>query len=331
MSRRPARWVAQRAEHLGLGAALTVIAALVSWWAIYAVRLIGTVRGLAAENAALVYAADPGRRDQLIAGIDAAADRQLLMIEGEGGMFVLLLLLSTSFLFLMARRHRKARQRMEHQLLFTTHELKTPIAGLRALLQTLRRGAVPPELLPDLLDQGLHAADRLEHIAETMLACQRVSSGRVKPVVISSAALVDSVLAHRAATGVPERAALELGPETWISADPDAVRVILENLLDNAHKYASGAVRIVGRRDQRSWALAVEDDGPGLSVEDASAIFEPFERRHDTLTHGSGLGLSLSRELARDMGGDLRAEARPRGAVFWLELPLARGPEAAHG
>ena len=319
--RRRARWLN---EQVGLGAALGVIATLVAWWAIYAFRTIGEVRALAENNAHLRHAADPDQLARALAAVGADVDRRFSMIEGESSMFVLLLLLCVGFLYVMARDNRRDRDRMGRQLQITTHELKTPIAGVRILLQTLRRGAVPEDLQRDLLTQGLVACDHLEHIAETMLAAQRAAAGGVHARAVSSKQLVEGVLQHRAASGLPEHASLDLGPDVLVRTDPDAFRVILENLLDNARKYASGAVRLAGRVEGRVWALAVEDNGPGLSAEDATAIFEPFERRgsHGT-SHGSGLGLSLSRQLARDMGGDLRADAQPHGAVFRIALPVA--------
>lgn len=330
MRRYVPRWLAARAEHFGLGVALAVIAALVVWWAIFAFRMISLVHDLSSDNARYALRDDPAALQRQLEAISGEAQRQFWMIEGESSLFALLLFMAVSFLFLIARRHRQARIHVERQLQFTTHELKTPIAGVRALLQTMRRGAVPPELLPELLGQGLEACDRLEHITETMLACQRAAAGRVHPQVLSASDLVEGVLAHRATSGNAEKAEVELGPEVLVRADPDAFRVILENLLDNARKYASGAVRIAGTRDGRTWSLAVIDDGPGLTPEDAAAIFEPFVRRpHEGVAHGSGLGLALSRELARDMGGDLRAESRPKGAVFLLDLPIATAPRPA--
>lgn len=318
-------WLRQRAEQLGLAGALLVIGTLIGWWAVFALRMIDTVRLLSAENAQLRHAEDPARLAEVMALADTSAQRSLRMIEGESVFFALLLFLAVSFLYLMARDNRRARERMEHQLQITTHELKTPIAGVRALIQTLRRGAIPEELQQDMLAQGLHACDRLEHIAETMLACQRAAAGRVRPRVISARALVDGVLAHRAATGMPERARVELGPEVLVSADPDAFRVILENLLDNAQKYADGASEILGRSRGGSWELSVVDEGPGLSEEDAARIFQPFARkRSDTVAHGSGLGLSLSSELARAMGGELKVAPGRRGSAFTLSLPLER-------
>lgn len=323
MRRRLPRWLAARAEQIGLGAALAVIALLVGWWAIYALRMISEVRALSEENARLRLGDDPAELSATLIRISADAERRFWMIEGESSLFVLLLLLAVTFLYLMARGNRQARHRIERQLQVTTHELKTPIAGVRMLLQTLSRGAVPEEMKVSLLAQGLEACDQLDHIAETILACQRAAAGRVQPRVISVSELVNGVLAHRAATGVPEGATLSLSGDALVHTDPDAFRVILENLLDNARKYAAGAVRLVGRSEGDLWTLTVEDDGPGLSEEDAVAIFEPFERRGArTTSHGSGLGLSLSRDLARDMGGDLRAQARPKGALFLVELPL---------
>lgn len=319
------RLIGSRAEHFGLAAALMSIGLLVAWWAVYALRMIGAVQALSEENARLRLADDPAALAERLVQTSEAARRSLFMIEGESLLFALLLFLSVSFLFLMARSNRRARERMERQLQVTTHELKTPIAGVRALLQTLRRGAVPEELQQDLLIQGLHATDRLEHIAETMLACQRAAAGRARPQVLSAGELVRGVLQHRASTGVAERAEVALGPEVLVRADPDGVRVILENLLDNAQKYADGAVAITGARDGSTWSVSVVDDGPGLSPEDAEQVFEAYERRQGaSVAHGSGLGLSLSRELARAMGGELRAVSQARGAVFTLELPIAR-------
>lgn len=316
-----------RGEQIGLGAALILMGTLVSWWGVFAVRMVDRVQALSMDNAALLYAGDAQRQRDAIVAAQASTDRLLLMIEGEGTFITALLFLAVTFLYLMARRQRLARQRLERQLRASTHALKTPITGVRALLQTLRRGAVPEDLRHDLLDQGLLACDRLEHTAETLLAVQRAAAGRVRPERVDSASLVNAVLEHRARQGLPEQAAVDLGAPTAVTADPDAFRVILENLLDNARKYASGCTRISADVHGHQWALSVTDQGQGFDPGAATELFEPFAHRSSgPVTHGSGLGLSLSRELARAMGGELRAESPGvgRGAVFTVELKLAR-------
>lgn len=316
-----------RGEQIGLGAALLLLGTLVSWWGVFALRMVDRVQALSEENAALRHAGDAAGQRAAIEAAQASTDRLLLMIEGEGTFITALLFLAVTFLYLMARRQRLARQRLESQLRASTHALKTPITGVRALLQTLHRGAVPEDLRADLLDQGLAACDRLEHTAETLLAVQRAAAGRVRPERVDSASLVSAVLEHRARQGLPERAEVALGAPAAVTADPDAFRVILENLLDNARKYATGCTRLEAGVRGHQWALSVVDQGQGFDPALASDLFEPFAHRSaGAVTHGSGLGLSLSRELARAMGGDLRATSPGvgRGAVFTVELKLAR-------
>jgi two-component system sensor histidine kinase MprB len=213
---------------------------------------------------------------------------------------------------------------MERLLQFTSHELKTPIAGVRALLQTLAQDRVPADMRGELLSDGVAACDRLEHLAETILAYQRAV---VAPVVLAprdAPGLVEEVLAHRRHSMPGEDLEVRLEP-AHVLAEPDAVRVVLENLLDNARKYGGRHVRVEGRATPAGWDLRVTDDGPGFAPAEAERLFDPFARRSgDGVTHGAGLGLFLSRQLARDLGGDLRAESAGPGAGATFTLSLRR-------
>src|SRR5581483_2579771 len=198
-------------ETMVLSVALAIITSLVSWWAIFANQLI--------------YArtiVDPAR-----------AQRLELMIRGESGVFAFALVTSVVVLFLISRNRRLAQERMERLLQFTSHELKTPIAGVRALLQSLSLGSIPEEAKVDFLKQGISECDRLEHLAETILAYQRsVALGSKKAA--RAEVLLEEVLAHRRKTMPDEK--LELvgdAPAATVWADRDAFRVIVENLLDN--------------------------------------------------------------------------------------------------
>jgi signal transduction histidine kinase len=117
---------------------------------------------------------------------------------------------------------------------------------------------------------------------------------------------------------------------TIVRADPSAVEQILFNLVDNACKYAAGAadkrIHLVAVAAGDRAALEVCDHGPGLSARDARRLFRPFSKSARQAAHsapGVGLGLALSRRLAREMGGDLTLIPRPDdGACFALFLPL---------
>ena len=113
-----------------------------------------------------------------------------------------------------------------------------------------------------------------------------------------------------------------------VIGDRDAIEQIVLNLIDNACKYAAegGEVTVsVAARPARGAEVRVADRGPGVPAEHRERIFEKFHRVDDALTAektGAGLGLSIARQLARGLGGELRYEPRAgAGAEFVLELP----------
>ncbi len=102
--------------------------------------------------------------------------------------------------------------------------------------------------------------------------------------------------------------------------------MVVENLLDNARKYGGGKVELSTESDAARWRLKVRDHGQGFEPQVAERLFEPFARqRGGAVQHGSGLGLTLSRQLARQMGGELKAESEGpgKGATFVFELLVA--------
>jgi signal transduction histidine kinase len=117
-----------------------------------------------------------------------------------------------------------------------------------------------------------------------------------------------------------------------VRADRDGLRVILENLLDNAHKYGGGQVRISAGASDGRWRLDISDRGRGFAPETAEKLFDIHNRGNgDGVTHGAGLGLAIARTLARRMGGDIsaRSAGAGQGAVFTVTLMLAPPGAAA--
>jgi signal transduction histidine kinase len=316
------------------GGAVVVIATLLVWWAVFANRLIDERADLAREHVALTVA-DAAARTDAIARLDDEVGRQKLMINSEGGLFGVMLLVLTGTLFVVARRRRQSSQRIVRLLQFTTHELKTPIAGVRALLQSLQLGSIPPEMQKRLLESGLLETNRLEHLAETILAFQRAASqSHLKPVRASSAQLIDDVIAHRKTTfGADEIVRGEAATHAEVLADRDAFRVVFENLLDNARKYGGGKVELSTSVHDAKFRIEVRDHGLGFDPGDAARLFEPFERdTTEGVAHGSGLGLYISRQLVRGMGGDLsaRSDGKGKGATFVIDLPVAPAAQTGH-
>lgn len=326
-------WLRSNLDVIAFATALVVAGALMSWWALLTRHNILEMHGLVEKQLTLTVK-DPTELAAQLAQLSHHTGRQLFMISGESGLAVALLLIFAIVLFMVARRRRAANQRMQRLLQFTTHELKTPIAGVRALLQSLELESVPQEHRKRLLAQGVNECNRLEHLAETILTYQRaVARPQLSIGVHTAEQLVRDILEHRRGTLSEETVTWQPGPAADLRVDPDAFRVVLENLLDNAKKYGAGMVTLSTSIDDGRYQVSVRDQGLGFPPHEAEHLFDPFSRRRNegTTTHGSGLGLYLSRQLARDMHGDLRAvsDGPGRGSVFVFELPVAAS--GAHG
>ena len=214
-----------------------------------------------------------------------------------------------------------------------SHELRTPIAAVYGAAQTLIRRDIQ---LPS--DQGRHLvqliaeqANRLAQIVEEVLLASKLERGEVRldrqPVELAQLvhATVDAMEAQLAE---PAGIAVELAVEEARAAgDPDRIQQVLMNLLDNALKYGAPPVVVRVEKGSDVVKVVVADAGPGIGAADRERVFEKFVRAEEPLRHGpsgTGLGLYISRELARRMGAELRIEpAAAAGATFVLELPSA--------
>jgi signal transduction histidine kinase len=219
-----------------------------------------------------------------------------------------------------------------------THELRTPLTTFRMYAEMLAEGMVPAEADRRAYLETLRVeADRLTHLVENVLAYARLERGGLggRMQTISGAELVQAASARlqdRAAQGGLELRVdvSEQGGSATVRTDPSAVEQILFNLVDNACKYAGAAtergLELQVQTARNRLQLSVRDHGPGISAEQKSRLFQPFSRSgRDTANAapGVGLGLALSRRLARDMGGDLfRDEKIADGTAFVLTLPV---------
>src|SRR4051812_5978802 len=323
------QWFAERAELIVLGLTMLTTASLVAWWTILLRGEMRTNEQLELEVLQLQsHSISVEQRDTRLAQIDAHHQRRTVMLVGESTLLGLLLSGSLVVLFLLAQRRKQQREDMEKLLQFTSHEFKTPVAGVKGLLQSLSLGTIPEAQRSELIKLGQIECDRLEHLAETILAYQRAMSREpregLRPLEVTR--FLDELLAHRARTGSGGNVQLTHVDAAQVLADRDGLRVILENLFDNAHKYGGGVVQLTAGAADGRWRLDIRDQGRGFAPESAEKLFDLHNRgSSEGMTHGAGLGLAIARQLARRMGGDIRAaSAGPgHGAVFTVTLMLA--------
>jgi signal transduction histidine kinase len=215
-----------------------------------------------------------------------------------------------------------------------THELRTPLTTFRMYTEMLAGGMVSDEATRRRYLETLRTeADRLMHLVENVLAYARLERGRRQPT--ADVALDDLLrqttprLAQRAESA-GMRLVVRQGESTssvHVRCDVGGVEQILFNLVDNACKYASvpqGVIELEASIQNGRVQLCVSDSGPGISRRDARRLFRSFRKSASEAAQtapGVGLGLALSRRLARQQSGDLRLLPSPRGACFALTLP----------
>jgi two-component system phosphate regulon sensor histidine kinase PhoR len=215
-----------------------------------------------------------------------------------------------------------------------SHELRTPLAAVYGAVRTLRRDDidVSPDDRENLLEIIETESNRLSGIVGQILLSGQVDAGAIQ--IAESRCdlpeLVEGVLAS-ARVRAPEGLRFEIqAPEDLppVACDPDKLRQVLVNLLENAVKYSPGSdeVTVALSTENGVARIAVKDYGLGIPAEERQRIFEKFHRLDPAQSRGvggSGLGLYISRGLVERMGGRIDVDSAPgRGSTFTVELPI---------
>jgi signal transduction histidine kinase len=253
------------------------------------------------------------------------------LIIGWGA--VLLALLTVS---LLVHGVMKLSERRASFVSAVTHELRTPLTTFRLYSDMLERGAVKPEKRGDYLRVLSREADRLAHLVENVLSFSKIERGSARSVVRESsiAELLEPIRERLDARLASADLSLKMNLTTadtsrLIRVDAAAVEHILFNLIDNSAKYASASdppeVEIQIHLARRHFEIRVSDHGPGIPVSERRRIFRAFHKSARDAAEsrpGVGLGLALSRRLAKSLGGGLDCIDSEKGACFVIRLPL---------
>jgi signal transduction histidine kinase len=239
-----------------------------------------------------------------------------------------------------ARHHEESARLLEevHQLqrsrerffAMVNHELRNALAavyGWSEILVRRRDPATVPRAAFEVLDSAQHAIG----LINDLLDLSRLDEDRLKPIIraVEPLSMAKRAIGRVTPAANLKQIVLEVVPELDLpSCATDASRVeqILINLLGNAIKYAPErtTVQVSIAMRGRFVVYQVDDEGPGVALEEEERIFDVYVTKIGEETRGLGLGLPLSRRLARLLGGELRAVARPgRGGSFVLEVPAS--------
>jgi signal transduction histidine kinase len=218
-------------------------------------------------------------------------------------------------------------QRLSAEL---SHELRTPLANIAAQAQYALRHTDQDEDGRHALEQVLDSAARMGRTLDTLIAAARAELDPTRATSDAAAAARAAAAAFSTERGVT--LAIDAPAAVRVAGEQALVERILAPLIENAYRYATATVWIEVQRDSRNVVVSVDDDGPGVADADRETIFEPGRRAAGSArsgatavaSQGAGLGLALSRRLARTAGGDVEAaRGEHGGGRFIVRLPAA--------
>ena len=255
------------------------------------------------------------------------------MLMGESGLLVLIIFITSVFLYRFIQLERRTTREIQMFWERSAHEIKTPITGIKAFLQNLKSRSYSQEEMIPYVDMALSQVERQEQMAENLLSGYQLAAKK-RAIRLENVELKGFLREYF------ERSPLKLagdvvhlnfleGEAVSVRADRNGLRVILDNIVNNAMRFCPSGLELTVdlERERDQGVVVISDNGPGFSPKYREAIFSAYRHLGAELPegrHGTGIGLYISRELARSMGGDLRAESGGEGAQFLLSLNLAK-------
>ncbi|UCF69258.1 MAG: HAMP domain-containing histidine kinase [Acidobacteriota bacterium] len=282
----------------------------------------------------------PQIRQVVIEDLDATRFRRLNRYAWEGGFFVVVLFACMAVIWRTLRQEASLRQRQQNFIAAVTHELKSPLASLQLSAETMAMRQLEPERQQILVRRVLDDLVRMEDLISKILDTSRLEQGRFHPEAepVALDRIVEGVV-----SGFAERAETagviieqQVPTETEIFADPDSVKTVVRNLMENAIKAtaSTGGGRVTLRAQPADGFIrfTVEDTGVGFAPSEAERLFQKFYRPGDEMRRrstGTGLGLFIVRRMVSANGGRVKAFSAGEGRVALFTVDWRR-PREAH-
>lgn len=214
-----------------------------------------------------------------------------------------------------------------------SHELKSPLASVRLMTETLEDGAIAEEAVArDFLGRIRREVDRMNALVEDLLELARIESGREPEphVAVQLEPLMQEAIGRHRAAAEQKGVRLEheaTGHLPAVRANEGRIGQVLVNLLDNAIKWTDrgGSIRLSAEAEASAVRVMVRDTGVGISAEDLPHVFERFYKADRSRRDGgTGLGLAIVKHIVQLYGGEVSADSRPgEGSTFTFTVPLA--------
>ena len=306
------------------------------WWTIFHFKNIEEIHGIYIENAELAEqltgldALDITESKLAIARANREYEARTTMILGEGGVFFAILLLAAFWINRGFKQEMMLNAQQRNFMLSITHELKSPLAGIRLSTETMLSRVLDHNRQQKLLQNALKDTERLQSLVENILTAAKLENQSMELALVGinfSSLINDITQKLMESTGQQRYFLQEIEPDIWVNGDRSALISIITNLIENAIKYTSKkeTISISLKSADNLAQFIVADNGHGIPDSEKSKIFQKFYRvgNEDTRkTKGTGLGLFLVKELVEMHKGTINVtDYMPQGAVFIVEMP----------
>lgn len=264
------------------------------------------------------------------AALSSYHQRQKLMIISEGVVFLLLLWIGVARLWQTFRTEIALARQQNNFLLSITHELKSPLASLKLSLQTLLKRVALEDKFKKLTENSVEDVDRLTALVDNILYAARMEDTafalQKEPENITE---LTHAIVEKAQSVYKEDAVItaEVEEQLLLNTDKLAFTSLLQNLIENAIKYAppNPAIRVSLRKKGEAIALSVSDNGIGIPDKEKQNVFKKFYRigNEETRgTKGTGIGLFIVKKIVELHKGKITVkDNQPKGVIMEIEFP----------
>jgi K+-sensing histidine kinase KdpD len=303
-----------------------IIAALLFWFI-----------ELNAENSTItqlrMQSLQPGPNyDLQLQKINIERNRKVAQYLGEGSIFLLLIIAGAVYIFRSVRRELRQNVEQQNFLMAITHELKTPIAVSKLNLETLLRRKLTEEMQKGLLQASLQETNRLNMLCNNLLLSSQIDAGAyaLSHEVVSWSKITQACVTENSNRFPQRKIEAAIADDIFIEADHLLLEMVVNNLIENALKYApkDKPIQVVLKIELPYAKLEVKDEGPGILEADKEKIFKKFTRLGNEATiraKGTGLGLFLIKRIITKLKGEVAViDNEPVGSIFSVKLKMAK-------
>ena len=257
---------------------------------------------------------------------DTHVSKRVAMIIGEGAVFLVLLLFGIWLIRRSIRKELKLSERQNNFLLSVTHELKTPLAANKLYIQTVTKRDLSKEQQNDILKKAIEENTRLERMIDNILNASRLENKalQLEKEEFSLKDLVNAISVRFNTILGQDIVKVNCNETIEITGDKFMIETVLNNLIENAIKYAGKdqPIELYGSKEDGNIRFGVKDLGPGIDKDKRNIVFQKFYRigNEEVRTQkGSGLGLFIVSELIQMHGGTVSClENQPSGCNFQI-------------